>query len=57
MAACLQGSLLVRHAPPEVADTFCASRLGEGHDGTYGALTATGPDRRAVVDRATPTVP
>ena len=30
MAACLQGSLLVRFAPPEVADAFCASRLG--HD-------------------------
>ena len=30
MAACLQGSLLVRFAPPEVADAFCASRLGDG---------------------------
>ena len=28
MAACLQGSLLVRFAPPAVADAFCASRLG-----------------------------
>ncbi len=27
MAAVLQGSLLVRHAPAEVADLFCASRL------------------------------
>ena len=27
-ALCLQGSLLVRHAPPEVADAFCATRLG-----------------------------
>ena len=26
MALCLQGSLLVRHAPPAVADAFCASR-------------------------------
>ena len=25
MAAVLQGSLLVRHAPAEVADIFCAS--------------------------------
>ena len=40
MAACLQGSLLVRYAPPEVADVFCASRLAEGHDGTYGALAS-----------------
>ena len=31
MALCLQGSLLVRHAPAAVADAFCASRLaGEG---------------------------
>ncbi len=53
MAACLQGALLVRHAPPEVADAFCASRLGEGHDGTYGMLS--GGDLRFLVDRATPT--
>src|ERR1700674_5047616 len=31
MALCLQGSLLVRSAPPAVADAFCAARLaGEG---------------------------
>ncbi len=30
MALVLQGSLLVRFAPPEVADAFCGSRLGEG---------------------------
>ena len=54
MAACLQGSLLVRFAPREVADVFCASRLGEGHDGTYGAL-ASG-DLRFLVGRATPVV-
>ena len=27
MALCLQASLLVRHAPPAVADAFCAARL------------------------------
>src|SRR5690606_28217769 len=27
MAACLQGSLLVRFAPAEVADAYCSSRL------------------------------
>jgi len=53
MAAVLQGSLLVRHAPAEVADVFCASRLTGAHDGTYGMLS--GGDLRAVVDRATPT--
>ena len=30
LAVALQASLLVRHAPPEVADAFCASRLGDG---------------------------
>lgn len=54
MAAVLQGSLLVRHAPPEVADVFCASRLGSSYDGTFGALE--GGDLRAIVDRATPVV-
>src|SRR2546429_6842124 len=31
MALALQGSLLMRHSPPEVADAFCASRLGGDH--------------------------
>lgn len=54
MAACLQGALLVRGAPAEVADAFCASRLGPSYDGTLGTLTTGG--LRAVVDRATPRV-
>jgi putative acyl-CoA dehydrogenase len=54
MAAVLQGSLLVRYAPPEVADVFCASRLADGHDGTYGALA--GGDLAAIVTRTTPVV-
>lgn len=53
MAAVLQGSLLVRYAPAEVADVFCASRLA-GHDGTYGALD--GGDLAAIVARTTPVV-
>lgn len=52
MAACLQGSLLVRYAPAEVADAFCDSRLGTTYGGTFGMLTSGSP--RAVVDRATP---
>ncbi|MFC5179552.1 acyl-CoA dehydrogenase family protein [Nocardioides taihuensis] len=52
MAACLQGSLLVRFAPAAVADAFCGSRLGPSYDGTYGALAAG--DLRAVVERTTP---
>ncbi len=54
MAACLQGSLLVRFAPAEVADAFCSSRLGTTYDGTFGTLA--GGDLRAIVDRATPTL-
>ncbi|WP_372728196.1 acyl-CoA dehydrogenase family protein [Nocardioides sp.] len=54
MAACLQGSLLVRFAPAEVADAFCASRLGTSYDGTFGTLQSA--DLRAIVERATPTL-
>jgi putative acyl-CoA dehydrogenase len=52
MAAVLQGSLLVRFSPAEVADVFCASRLGTSYDGTFGALD--GGDLRGIVDRALP---
>lgn len=51
MALVLQGSLLVRWAPPEVADAFCASRLG----GDWGTAFGTLPhslDLGAVVERA-----
>jgi putative acyl-CoA dehydrogenase len=54
MAVVLQGSLLVRHAPTEVADVFCASRLGTAYDGVFGTLD--GGDLRAIVERATPVV-
>ena len=39
-------------APPEVADVFCASRLGSSYDGTFGALA--GGELREIVERATP---
>jgi len=54
MALCLQGSLLVRHAPAAVADAFCATRL----DGDWGWVLGTLPvglDPKAIVDRAAPT--
>lgn len=54
MAACLQGSLLVRYGPPEVADAFCASRLGSSYNGTFGTLA--GADLAAIVERTTPVV-
>ena len=56
MAACLQGSLLVRFAPAEVADAFCGSRLGTSYDGTFGTLASAASDLRVLVERATPRV-
>ncbi|MGW9522059.1 acyl-CoA dehydrogenase family protein [Streptomyces diastaticus] len=53
MALVLQGSLLVRFAPPEVADAFCASRLGGDWGHAFGTLPHT-LDLGAVVERATP---
>ena len=53
MALALQGSLLVRHAPPYVADAFCAARLGGDYGLNYGTLPA-GADTRAIVERHTP---
>jgi putative acyl-CoA dehydrogenase len=53
MAQCLQASLLVRFAPAEVADAFCASRLGGQWAGTFGTLPR-GANLHAVVARTTP---
>ena len=59
MAACLQGSLLVRFAPTAVADAFCATRLfsglGTSGGGTLGTLPP-GTDLVSIVDRTTPVV-
>ncbi len=56
MAACLQGSLLVRFAPAEVADAYCATRFDTSFHGTFGTLPATlgVATMRTIVDRATP---
>jgi len=51
MALCLQGSLLVRHAPAAVADAFCASRLGGDGGLEYGTLPADS-DFQAIIARA-----
>jgi putative acyl-CoA dehydrogenase len=50
LALALQASLLVRNAPAEVADAFCAGRLGEGGR-AFGTLPA-GVDAPAIVERA-----
>jgi putative acyl-CoA dehydrogenase len=49
----LQGSLLVRFAPPAVADAFCAARLGGEAGLAFGTLPA-GTDTAAIVARHTP---
>ena len=51
MALVLQGSLLVRHGHPAVADAFCASRFGGDWGIAFGTLPA-GVDTAAIIDRA-----
>jgi putative acyl-CoA dehydrogenase len=53
MALCLQGSLLVRNAPPAVADAFCASRLAGEAGLEYGTLPA-GIDFEGILERGRP---
>ena len=55
MALALQGSLLVRHGDPAVADAFCASRLAGDWGGAFGTLPA-GIDYPAIIARSTPPV-
>ena len=51
MATVLQGALLVRHAPPAVADAYCVSRLGPRWTGAYGTLPSD-MDFDAIISRA-----
>jgi putative acyl-CoA dehydrogenase len=53
MALALQGSLLVRFAPPAVADAFCASRLTGDRGQAFGTLPA-GVDCAAIIARSRP---
>src|SRR5947209_6790871 len=53
LALALQGSLLLRHSPPAVADAFCASRLGGEGGRAYGTLPR-GVDAGAIIERALP---
>jgi putative acyl-CoA dehydrogenase len=53
MALCLQASLLVRGAPAEVADLFCATRLGDAGGLGFGAL-APGLETAPILERAAP---
>jgi putative acyl-CoA dehydrogenase len=53
MALALQGSLLVRNAPPAVADAFCASRLAGDSGLAFGTLPASA-DTQTIVERHMP---
>jgi putative acyl-CoA dehydrogenase len=53
MALSLQASLLIEHAPPLIADAFCAGRLAEAGGHAFGTLPA-GIDFAAIIDRARP---
>jgi putative acyl-CoA dehydrogenase len=53
MARALQAAVLVKGAPHEVADAFCASRLAGDHGTEYGTLPR-GIDLQGIVERATP---
>jgi putative acyl-CoA dehydrogenase len=53
LALALQGSLLVRHAPPAISDAFCAARLGGDSGRVYGTLPAAA-DAATIIERAWP---
>jgi putative acyl-CoA dehydrogenase len=53
MALALQGALLVQHAPPAVADGFCAGRLEAAASRNTGSLPL-GVDCGAIIERAQP---
>jgi putative acyl-CoA dehydrogenase len=55
LALALQGSLLVRHAPSEVADAFCASRLAGGSGFAFGTLPA-GTPFKTIIERSLPRI-
>jgi putative acyl-CoA dehydrogenase len=55
LATVFQASLLVRHAPPAVADAFCASRPAGDAGRAFGTLP-TGLDLASIVERARPSV-
>ncbi|HYM47560.1 MAG TPA: acyl-CoA dehydrogenase family protein, partial [Burkholderiaceae bacterium] len=55
IALAMQASLLARHAPPFVFDTFVASRLGGDWTGAFGTLATKAPFDQ-LIERAMPIV-
>jgi putative acyl-CoA dehydrogenase len=55
LALVLQGSLLVRHGHPAVADAFCASRLSGDWGQAFGTLPP-GLDLAPIIERSRPKI-
>ncbi|MBA2690749.1 MAG: isovaleryl-CoA dehydrogenase [Burkholderiales bacterium] len=53
LAVALQGALLIQHAPPAVAEAFCASRIEGDWRGAFGTLPPH-IDFNAIIERARP---
>jgi putative acyl-CoA dehydrogenase len=51
LALALQGSLMIRHSIPEVADAFCTTRLAKEGGRTFGTLPGS-TSFRAIIERA-----
>jgi len=56
LAVALQGSLVVRHSPPAVAEAFLASRVAGDRGLAFGTLPA-GVDAEAIIERHRPRLP
>ena len=54
IALAMQGALLLRHAPPPVAEAFCASRLTANHWGAAFGTLAASTDFATLLQRAWP---
>ncbi|SDK22397.1 isovaleryl-CoA dehydrogenase [Billgrantia gudaonensis] len=50
LAQCLQAALLLQHAPPEIGETFCRTRLGAEGSAAYGVMP-TGSPLAAILSR------
>lgn len=48
----VQGSLMLQHAPTEVADAFIASRVDAECGRVYGTLASSSPQQKSILDRA-----
>jgi putative acyl-CoA dehydrogenase len=53
LALVLQGSLVLRHSPPAVAEAFLSTRLGPDAGRTFGTMPS-GIDAEAIIERHRP---